>query len=110
MANSTLVRTPSEVQFPALFKVIFAGPLTVDISSAATGSGTSGTGTATVSGAAVGDIVLVSNPAGAYTAGAPVVGDVSAANTVRLTTINNSAATVDYASTSYTVIVLRPNF
>lgn len=110
MANSTLIRTPTEAQFQALFKVIFAGPVTADIADAATGSGTSGVATVTVAGAAVGDIVLVSNVGGAYTAGAPVFGDVSAANTVRLTAMNNSAGDVNYASQTFVIIVLRPNF
>lgn len=91
-----------------MFDVIFAGDVTADISNAATGSGTFGTATATVQGAKAGDYVLVFNYGlGAYTAGSPVFGDVSAANTVRLTTLNNSAGAVDYASKTYTIVVLR---
>lgn len=95
-------------QFQSLFDVVYAGPVTVDISAAATGSGTFGTGTATVPGAKVGDFVLVFNYAlGALTAGAPVVGDISATNTARLTVLNNSAGAVDYASAVFQVVVLR---
>lgn len=97
-------------QFQSLFDVVFAGSVTVDVSNAATGSGTFGTGTATVIGAAVGDEVLVFNPAGAFTAGAPVFGDVSAVNTVRLTVMNNSAGAVDPASQIYKIVVLRALF
>lgn len=113
MANgqtTKLVKAKEATQFQYLFDTVYAGPLTVDISSAATGSGTFGTGTATVTGAKIGDLVLVMNYTTVYTAGAPVVGDVSAANTVRLTALNNSAGTVDYASQVYTVIILRPRW
>jgi hypothetical protein len=96
-------------QFQSLLDVVYAGPVTVDIGNAATGNGTFGTGTVTVSGAAVGDAVLVF-PRTAYTAGAPVVGDVSAANTVRLTVLNNSAGAVDYASQVYDIVVFRKIF
>lgn len=98
-------------QFQDLFEVVYAGPVTVNIAAAATGSGTSGVGTATVSGVAIGDLVLVFNyGVGALTAGSPVLGDVSAANTVRLTTLNNSAGAVDYASAVYPIVVLRPRW
>lgn len=93
-------------QFQSLFDVVYKGPVTVDIANAAVGSGTSGVGTATVAGAAVGDLVFVS-PRAAVTAGAPIVGEVSAADTVRLTTMNNSAGAVDYASAVYDIVVLR---
>lgn len=93
-------------QFRGTFRVVYRGPVTVDIANAATGSGTSGVGTATVNGVAVGDMVFVA-PRAAMTAGAPILGDVSAANTVRLTTMNNSAGAVDYASAVYDITVLR---
>lgn len=93
-------------QFQGTFRVVYRGPVTVDVANAATGSGTSGVGTATVAGVAVGDLVFVS-PRAAFTAGAPVLGDVSAANTVRLTTMNNSAGAVDQASQVYDITVLR---
>lgn len=93
-------------QFQSLFDVVYFGPVTVDIANAATGSGTAGTGTATVPGVAVGDAVFVF-PRVADTASSPRFGDVSAANTVRLTTLNNSAGAVDYASQVYDILVLR---
>jgi hypothetical protein len=55
----------------------------------------------------VGDHVLVFNSGGAYTDGSPVFGDVSAADTVRLTTLNNTAGAVDYTSRVYNIVVLR---
>lgn len=113
MANgltTKLVKAREAAQFQYLFDVVYAGPLTVDISNAATGSGTFGTGTATVVGAKIGDYVMVMNYTTVYTAGAPVVGDVSAADTVRLTALNNSAGAVDYASQKYAVVILRPRW
>lgn len=94
-------------QFQSMFDTIFVGDVTADISSASTGSGTFGSITVAVPGVKIGDVVIVFNYGGVYTAGSPVLGDVSAANTVRLTTLNNSAGTVDYASAKYSIIVLR---
>lgn len=105
------VTSKSAHQFQDLFETIYAGPVTVDIANAATGSGTSGVGTATVSGALVGDLVLVMNyGAGALTAGVPVFGDISAASTLRLTAMNNSAGAKDYASAVWVVVILRPRW
>lgn len=106
---STYVRAPQETQFQGLFKTVYAGPVTVDISNAATGSGTFGSGTATITGAAIGDIVMVFTVT-ADTDGSPRFGNVSAANTVRIYTLNNSAGAKDYASEIYVIVVLRPNF
>lgn len=98
-------------QYQSLFDVVYAGPVTVDIANAATGSGTFGSGTATVLGVAVGDLVQVFKTNGtAETDGAPIVGAVSAANTVRLTVLNNSAGAVDYPSQVYHIVVLRKMF
>lgn len=95
-------------QFRGVFNAIFRGRVTADISNAATGSGTFGSATVTVPGVQLGDLVFVSPVTTAMTAGAPVVGEVSAANTVRLVILNNSAGAVDQASQSYNLVVLRP--
>lgn len=95
------------VQFQGIFRKVFKGRVTADISSAATGSGTFGSVTATVPGALLGDLVFVTPVTTATTAGAPVFGEVSAANTVRIVLLNNSAGTVDMASQLYNVLVLR---
>lgn len=108
--TTKLVKSKQAEQFQALFETVYAGPVTVDISNAATGSGTFGTGTATITGAKIGDLVFVMNYTTVFTAGAPVLGDVSAANTVRLTVLNNSAGAVDYASQVYVIVVLRPRW
>jgi len=94
-------------QFQGVFRTIFSGKVTFDISNAATGSGTFGSATASVPGAAIGDFVLLANVAAATTAGAPIFGEVSAANTVRAVLLNNSAGAVDQASALYSVVVLR---
>jgi hypothetical protein len=64
----------------------------------------------TVKGAALGDFVLVTTVSTATTAGTALVGHVTAADTVKITLLNNSAGTVDMASTvKYNVVVLKPN-
>lgn len=94
--------------FQGAFNVMYAVKVTADISNAATGSGTFGTATVTVPGVALGDMVLVSS-ATATTSGAPIFGEVSAANTVRLVLLNNSAGAVDQASGTFYILVLRPD-
>lgn len=107
--SSTLVGQLTEAQFQSLFKVVYAGPVTADIANAATGSGTFGSITATVKGVKAGDLVLLIT-ATADTDGSPRFANVSAADTVRIYTLNNSAGAQDYASETYTIVVLRPNF
>lgn len=97
----------ARMQFQGVFEVVFAGQKTVDIANAAVGSGTFGSATVSIPGAKVGDHVLVDALTAAETDGAPVVGKVSATDTVRLTTLNNSAGAVDYASQVYNITVLR---
>lgn len=99
----------ADESFRGLFKVVFRGTITVDLSDATVGSGTFGSATATVNGVLPGDHVVVI-PATADTAGAPRFGDVSAANTVRVTVLNNSAGDVNYASQAYKIVVMRPTF
>jgi hypothetical protein len=62
----------------------------------------------TVTGARVGDQILVSSQTGIATG--HFTGVVSAADTVVLFYNNNAAGTVDLASAVYNVVVLRPKF
>lgn len=95
-------------QFQDLFEVVGAGAFTVDFGDAATGSGTfAGSGALTVAGAALGDIVLVG--AGVDVTDAALVGHVTAANTVEVTLLNNTAGAVNLASQTLRVVVLRLN-
>lgn len=91
----------------ALWSRIFTGVFTVNLGNAATGSGTFATTTVTVPGAALGDFVLVA-PVLDLTDGF-VFGQVSAANTVDITVLNNTAGALDLASATYKVLVLRPS-
>lgn len=99
---------PQRRQFQDVFDVVFSGDVTVDIGNAATGSGTAANTTLTVTGVALGDHCLVSARGSAEDANSKVVVEVSAANTVRFTVLNNSAGAVDPASKVYHLVVLRP--
>jgi hypothetical protein len=94
-------------QYQGVFRTIFKGQVTADITSAATGSGTFGSVTVTVPGVALGDFVEIAPVSAATTAGSPVFAEASAANTVRIYTLNNSAGTVDYASQVFNLVVRR---
>ena len=93
------------MQFQDLFEVVGAGAFTVDMANAATGSGTFAVASVTVPGAALGDMVLVGP--GVDVVDAPIVGHVTAANTVELVLLNNTAGAVNLASAKYNVVVLR---
>lgn len=95
-------------QFQDIFTVVGAGAFTVDFADAATGSGTfAGSGALTVSGAALGDLVLVGP--GVDPVDAALVGHVTAADTVEVTLLNNTAGAVNLASQTLRVVVLRLN-
>lgn len=95
-------------QFQDVFSVVGVGAFTVDFASAATGSGTfAGSGALTVPGAALGDFVLVGP--GVDPIDSALVGHVTAANTVEVTLLNNTAGAVDLASQKLRVVVLRLN-
>lgn len=94
-------------QWQFLWDKIYTGVFTVDLGNAATGSGTFATTTVTVPGAALGDFVLVA-PVLDLTDGF-VFGQVSAANTVDITVLNNTAGALNLASAQYKVLVLRPS-
>jgi len=102
------VKKSGRVQFQDLFDVVGVGAFTVDFADAATGSGTfSGSGALTVAGAALGDIVLVGP--GVDPVDSALVGHVTAANTVEVTLLNNTAGAVNLASQTLRVVVLRLN-
>lgn len=102
------VQKAGRLQFQDLFEVVGVGAFTVDFGNAATGSGTFAvSGALTVAGAALGDIVLVG--AGVDVVDSALVGHVTAANTVEVTLLNNTAGAVDLASQTLRVVVLRIN-
>lgn len=93
-------------QFRGAFIQVGVFTVTADFPSATAGVSTAVTGLS-APGAAIGDVVLVS-PVTASTAGFAFSGQVTAANTVSVTATNGTAGTVDLASASYLVVVLRP--
>jgi hypothetical protein len=81
----------------------------VDFANAATGSGTCASADVTVPGVALGDIVMGIS-AGVDTVDTVIGGAVTAANTVTLTVLNNTAGAVNLASTTLKFVVARPAF
>src|SRR4030067_1546351 len=77
-----------------------------DFGNAATGSGTFASVDITVPGVALGDIVM-GIAVGVDTIDAVIGGAVTAANTVTLTLLNNTAGAVDLASTTCRFVVGR---
>lgn len=94
-------------QFQDLFQnvIVYTGAL--NLGNAATGSGTFTSTDITVPGAALGDLVLVS--LGIDSVDTVVAGQVSLANTVTVTLLNNTAGAVDLASTTVRIVVLQPS-
>lgn len=93
-------------QFTDVFSSVARQRQTIDFgSTAASAVGTSSA--FTVNGAAVGDVVVIT-PVAAVATGF-FTGTVTAANTVVAFYNNNAAGTVDLASQSFNVLVLRPN-
>ena len=99
----------SKQQLQGLFNEMWAVKETVDFGNAATGSGTFATADVTVPNVALGDIVMGVS-AGVDTVDAVIAGAVTAANTVTLTLMNNTAGAVDLASTTVKFLVGRPNW
>lgn len=84
-----------------VIKTIKSGTAALDLGSVAAGE--SGTGTITVTGAAVGDVVAVNPPAlttGLAFAGATVTG----ANTVTVYVVNATASPIDNAEATFTYL------
>lgn len=94
-------------QFQDLFSEVIVYTAAFNPGNAATGNGTFASSDITVPGAALGDFVMVSHqldPVDTYVCGA-----VTAANTVTVTVLNNTAGAVDLASATVRIIVLKPN-
>jgi hypothetical protein len=102
-----MATTNKRAQFQDVFSNVLCYQGTLDLGNAATGSGTFASADVTVTGAALGDMVLVS--LGVDTVDAVVAGAVTAANTVTVTLLNNTAGAVDLASTTVKILVLQPN-
>lgn len=94
------------LQFQDLYEEVFTYSGTLDVASLNDAAGA--TSTLTVPGVALGDHVL-SFAHGVDLAGITVTAYVSAANTVAVRFQNESAGTVDLASTTIRVVVGRPN-
>jgi hypothetical protein len=95
-------------QFQGAFSEMWAVTDTAcNFGNAATGSGTFASVDVTVPGVALGDMVI-GVAVGVDTVDAVIGGAVTAANTVTLTLMNNSAGAVDLASTTCKFLVGRP--
>ena len=94
-------------QLPGVFSEMWMVTDTVNFGNAAVGSGTFASVDVTVPNVALGDI-LMGVSIGVDTVDAVIGGAVTAANTVTLTLMNNSAGAVDLASTTCKFIVGRP--
>lgn len=107
MAAATAVsaRRPARRQFQALFDVVIPVVATLNAGSLADAAGE--TDTVAVTGARLGDFVLVSF--GVDLAGITVTAYVSASDVVTIRVQNESGDTLDLASTTIKVLVLRPS-
>lgn len=93
-------------QFQDIFDELFTYSATLDLASEADGVGISTS--ITIPGVALGDMVLGISM-GVSTAGITVTGNVTATDTVIIRFQNESAGTLDLASTTLRVLVGRPN-
>lgn len=97
-------------QFQGAFSDLWIVTVTAcDFGNAATGSGTFASLDITVPGVAIGDMLLGVS-VGVDTIDGVIHGAVTAANTVTLTLLNNSAGAIDLASTTCRFIVGRPSW
>ena len=96
-------------QFQGAFQELWLVTETVDFGNAATGSGTFASVNVTVPNVALGDLVMGIS-VGVDTVDAVIGGAVTAANTVTLTLLNNSAGAIDLASTTCKFVVGRPSW
>ena len=102
-ATAVTVRQGND-QFRGLFSDSWSVTCTLDAGSLVDGAGE--TDTIAVPGVVLGDIVLCAS-FGVSMAGVTVTGYVSAADTVSLRLQNESTATVDLASTTVKLVVVR---
>lgn len=93
-------------QFRGVFMDVIRYKGTLDLGNAATGSGTFTSSDVTVPGVALGDMVLGVS-LGVDTVDAVVTGAVTAADTVTVTLLNNTAGAVNLASTTVRILVAR---
>lgn len=96
-------------QFQGIFSEMWTVSESVNFADAATGSGTFASAEVTVPGVALGDIVMGIS-AGVDTVDTVIGGAVTAANTVTLTLLNNTAGSVNLAATTLKFVVARPAF
>ena len=94
-------------QLPGVFDEMWLVTETVNFGNAATGSGTFASADVTVPNVALGDIVIGVSVS-VDTVDGVIAGAVTAANTVTLTLLNNSAGAIDLVSTTCKFIVGRP--
>lgn len=105
-----VVVTRGNKQFQGAFSEMwFVEETALNFGNAATGSGTFASVTLTVPGVALGDIVIGIS-VGVSTVDTVIGGHVTAANTVILTLLNNTAGAVDLASTTGKFMVGRPSW
>lgn len=108
MAAATAVRVKQgREQLGGLFSEMWSVSATLDVGSLVDAAGSSDT--IAVPGVALGDMVIAVS-FGVSVAGITVTGFVSAANVVTIRMQNESAGTLDLASTTVKVLVGRPAF
>lgn len=96
-------------QFRGVFSEIWQATLTVDPASIAAGA--EDTGTFTIPGLALGDMVIGVGPGVNPTVDAEVLAYVSAANTLTIRISNlNAASALDLSSSTWKVVIGRPAF
>ena len=105
-ARSLRIRGTGATPSNANISGIYQGSITYDTASLIDAAGATSTNI-TVTGAALGDVVLVSLSVDLQ--GITVTGYVSAANTVNARIQNESTATVDLASATLKAVVLKTN-
>lgn len=103
-ATSVTVRQSNE-QFRGIFNETWVVKATLNAGSLADGAGE--TDDVTVPGVALGDMVIGAS-LGVDLVGLTVTGYVSAANTVKFRVQNESGSTVDLASSTLRIVVVRP--
>lgn len=95
-------------QFQDVFKNVWVHTATLDLGNAATGSGTFASSDVTVPGVALGDVVLGVS-LGLDTVDTAVIAAVTAADTVTVTVLNNTAGAVNLAETTVRIVIGRLN-